>query len=64
VVAGIPDELYLSSSVAIQEGHLHWRGDWPLKDLAKIAEAVFVLEREARLERAQPPVRVPVPPAR
>jgi hypothetical protein len=35
VIQSMPDELYFSTALAVRDGHIHIRGDWPLLELAK-----------------------------
>jgi hypothetical protein len=37
---GIPDELRLSTALSIEEGHVHWRGDWPAAEILAILKGV------------------------
>jgi hypothetical protein len=35
----VPDVLPLSTAITFPDGNLRWRGDWPVKEVVKIAEA-------------------------
>jgi hypothetical protein len=35
----VPDVLPLSTAVTFPDGNIRWRGDWPVKEVVKIAEA-------------------------
>jgi hypothetical protein len=37
----IPDVLTLSTAITFPDGNIRWRGDWPVKEVAKAAEAVM-----------------------
>ena len=39
-IGDLPDELYVSTAISIWEGNIHWRGDWPVKEIAKVVEAM------------------------
>jgi hypothetical protein len=34
----MPDDLWMSTALAVRGGHIHLRGDWPLLEIAAIAE--------------------------
>jgi hypothetical protein len=36
----IPDVLALSTAVTFPDGNIRWRGDWPVKEVAKVAESI------------------------
>jgi hypothetical protein len=36
----IPDVLPLSTAITFPDGNLRWRGDWPVKEVAKVAESL------------------------
>jgi hypothetical protein len=40
-VQAIPDVLTLSTAITFPDGNIRWRGDWPVKDVAKAAEAIM-----------------------
>jgi len=54
VVNEIPDELYFSTSMAVHDGTMHWRGDWPASKLAKIAAAIRSVENGGAGGEEQP----------
>jgi hypothetical protein len=39
-VNAMPDELFLSTAFNFQGGDVHWRGDWPVQEVAKIVESM------------------------
>jgi hypothetical protein len=39
-VNALPDRLLLSTAATFEGGELRWRGDWPVKEIAAVAEAV------------------------
>jgi hypothetical protein len=41
VVQNIPDVFPLSTAVTFPDGNLRWRGDWPVKEAMKIAQAAL-----------------------
>ncbi len=45
IMNAIPDDLWLSTALAVRGGHLHFRGDWPLKEFLALAST---LNRELR----------------
>ncbi|MEE8106466.1 MAG: hypothetical protein V3T86_13095 [Planctomycetota bacterium] len=51
-IASLPDEVYITTVVSVWEGHLHWRGSWPVKEAVKIADRV-IKAQEARELAAQ-----------
>lgn len=40
-IQNVPDVLTLSTAVTFPDGNLRWRGDWPVKEVAKAAEAIM-----------------------
>jgi len=36
----IPDVLPLSTAITFPDGNIRWRGDWPVKEIAKVAESI------------------------
>lgn len=47
LVGAFPDEFFMSTSVRLDEGNIRWRGDWPLKEMLKLARAVLEEEGAA-----------------
>jgi hypothetical protein len=41
VIQNVPDVFALSTSVTFPDGNIRWRGDWPVKEAMKIAEAAM-----------------------
>jgi hypothetical protein len=41
VIQNVPDVFTLSTSVTFPDGNVRWRGDWPVKEAMKIAEAAM-----------------------
>ena len=39
-IQNLPDNMMLATSITIADGDIHWRGNWPVKEIAKIAEAM------------------------
>ena len=44
-VRAFPDDLYLSTALAVRDGHIHLRGDWPLKEVVEYAVKAAKLQR-------------------
>lgn len=36
----IPDVLTMSTAITFPDGNIRWRGDWPVKEVAKVAEMI------------------------
>ena len=49
-LSNLPDSLTLSTAISFTDGNLHWRGDWPVKDVAKIAATVMAAQEGAKPE--------------
>ena len=45
LVMYMPDDLWLSTALAVRDGHIHIRGDWPLMEIAAFAERVEKLAK-------------------
>lgn len=41
VIQNVPDVFALSTAVTFPDGNVRWRGDWPVKEAMKIAEAAM-----------------------
>ncbi|MCK6458982.1 MAG: hypothetical protein L6Q95_03715 [Planctomycetes bacterium] len=41
VIQNVPDVFALSTAVTFPDGNIRWRGDWPVKEAMKIAEAAM-----------------------
>ncbi|MHC4161195.1 MAG: hypothetical protein ACYSUM_03555 [Planctomycetota bacterium] len=54
VVNNLPDELYFSTAVTFSGGDIHWRGDWPSREIAKMAQAIHAAEAERQKELEDP----------
>jgi len=39
-IQAMPDVLPFSTAVTLNEGDIHWKGDWPVAEIAKIVEGV------------------------
>ena len=37
VINNLPDNLTMSTAITLADGNIHWRGDWPVKELAALA---------------------------
>ena len=42
----IPDDLWLSTALAVRDGHIHLRGDWPLKEVLEFVAKVKAMDLE------------------
>lgn len=51
VMNAIPDKMLLSTAVWLHADGLAWRGDWPLKEIAKISQAIYDYMKEKETER-------------
>jgi len=46
-VSAIPDTMLMSTAIVMEGGALHWRGDWPLKEIGQIIQTVAAGEESA-----------------
>ncbi len=49
VIQNIPESLPFSTAITFPDGNIRWRGDWPVKEFAKIGETIM------KAMPAQPP---------
>jgi len=47
VVQNIPDVLPLSTAITFPDGNIRWRGDWPVMEAVKIAQAALGTAKES-----------------
>jgi hypothetical protein len=47
----MPDDLSMTTVISVWDGNIHWRGDWPVEEVAKIAGTIQAQEEAARLAR-------------
>jgi len=40
IVEALPEEIYLSTALTLQDGHLHLRGDWPVLEVLRFAASL------------------------
>ncbi|MGH7162753.1 MAG: hypothetical protein ACREID_04655, partial [Planctomycetota bacterium] len=45
VLGAIPDSMPMSTAITFQNGEASWRGDWPAKEIAAIAQAATALPK-------------------
>ena len=53
-IQNIPDVLPLSTAITFPDGNIRWRGDWPVKEFAKVAETI-----RGAIPEAEPPAPEP-----
>ena len=46
-INNLPDDLPLSTAVTLGDGNIHWRGDFPVQELAKVAAAITGAKKKA-----------------
>jgi len=51
-ISSLPDEIYVTTVVGVWEGHLHWRGNWPVKEAVKIANRIIKAQEARELAAA------------
>ena len=44
MMGAIPDEMYMSTALAVHDGDIHWKGDIPLKQMLKIAADIKAMQ--------------------
>lgn len=47
-IQNMPDVLPLSTAITFPDGNIRWRGDWPVKEVAKVAETIRKAMPEAK----------------
>lgn len=50
----MPDDLTMSTVFSVWDGNIHWRGDWPVGEVAKIAEKIQRQRKARKLAEIQP----------
>ena len=45
----MPDDLSMSTVISVWDGNIHWRGDWPVEEVAKIVDTIQQQEEARRL---------------
>ncbi|MHC4547547.1 MAG: hypothetical protein ACYTEZ_02125 [Planctomycetota bacterium] len=52
-VQNVPNDLFFSTAVTMNGGDLHWRGDWPVQEIAKIAQAITAAQEKKEKEEEE-----------
>ncbi len=44
MMGALPDEMYMSTALAVHDGDIHWKGDIPLKQILKVAADIKAMQ--------------------
>ena len=55
VVQNLPDNLTMSTAITMADGNIHWRGDWPVKEMAAFAVTLKEMAEGAVLPGGKAP---------